>query len=105
MTPLVRPFAALRPDAAHAAAVIAPPYDVVSSAEARALASGRPLSFLHVSRPEIDLPDGTSPYAAMPRSATVATSAWASPALSSSRSTKPGPPAAWNWFTSALPFG
>jgi hypothetical protein len=41
----------------------------------------------------------------MPRSATVATSACARPAFSSSRSTKPGPPAAWNWFTSALPFG
>ncbi len=63
MTPLVRPFAALRPDAAHATAVIAPPYDVVSVAEARALAANRPASFLHVSRPEIDLPDGTSPYA------------------------------------------
>jgi uncharacterized protein (DUF1015 family) len=60
--PLVRPFAALRPDAAHAAAVIAPPYDVVSSDEARALAAGRPSSFLHVSRPEIDLPPGSSPY-------------------------------------------
>ena len=60
--PLVRPFAALRPTAEHAAAVIAPPYDVVNAAEARALAAGRPSSFLHISRPEIDLPPGSSPY-------------------------------------------
>src|SRR5206468_9335141 len=42
--------------------VSAVPYDVVSTAEARELAAGNPLSFLHVSRPEIDLPDGTDPY-------------------------------------------
>jgi uncharacterized protein (DUF1015 family) len=59
---LARPFAALRPTAATAADVIAPPYDVVSTEEARALASGRPRSFLHISRPEIDLPEGSSPY-------------------------------------------
>ena len=62
MTSLVRPFAALRPTAASAAAVVAPPYDVVSTEEARALAVGRPRSFLHISRPEIDLPEGSSPY-------------------------------------------
>ena len=60
--PLVRPFAALRPRAETAADVIAPPYDVVSTDEARALAAGRPSSFLHISRPEIDLPPGSSPY-------------------------------------------
>ena len=38
------------------------PYDVVNTAEARGLAAGNPLSFLHVSRAEIDLPDGTDPY-------------------------------------------
>jgi uncharacterized protein (DUF1015 family) len=59
---LVRPFAALRPTPASAAAVVAPPYDVVSTEEARALAAGRPWSFLHISRPEIDLPEGSSPY-------------------------------------------
>jgi uncharacterized protein (DUF1015 family) len=59
---LVRPFAALRPTPAHAAAVIAPPYDVVNTEEARALAAHRPQSFLHISRPEIDLPQGSSPY-------------------------------------------
>src|SRR5690606_37462635 len=59
---LVKPFRALRPKPEHAADVVAPPYDVVDTEEARALARGRPLSFLHVSRPEIDLPDGTDPY-------------------------------------------
>jgi uncharacterized protein (DUF1015 family) len=59
----LRPFDALRPPRDRAAAVAAVPYDVVSTAEARALAAGNPLSFLHVSRPEIDLPDGTDPYA------------------------------------------
>jgi uncharacterized protein (DUF1015 family) len=62
MAPLVRPFAALRPLAEHAAAVIAPPYDVVSTEEARALVRDRPSSFLHISRPEIDLPPGAAPY-------------------------------------------
>src|ERR1044071_7719633 len=57
----IRPFNALRP-AAHAAEVAAVPYDVVNTAEARALAAGNPFSFLHVSRPEIDLPDGTPIY-------------------------------------------
>jgi len=61
--PLVKAFAGLRPVAARAADVVAPPYDVVSEAEARALAAGRPYSFLHVSRSEIDLPPGTDPYA------------------------------------------
>ena len=40
------------------------PYDVVNTDEARALADGNPLSFLRVSRAEIELPDGTDPYAA-----------------------------------------
>jgi uncharacterized protein (DUF1015 family) len=56
------PFRALRPrpsDAAHIAAV---PYDVVSTSEAKALADGNPLSFLRVSRAEIELPPGTNPY-------------------------------------------
>jgi len=42
--------------------VIAPPYDVLDSKEARALAAGKPLSFLHVSKAEIDLPEGTDVY-------------------------------------------
>ena len=56
------PFAALRPTPQAAAAVAAVPYDVVSTDEARALAADNPLSFLHVSRAEIDLPPGTDPY-------------------------------------------
>ena len=60
---IVKPFRALRPHPAQAAAVAAVPYDVVNTAEARALATGNPLSFLHVSRPEIDLPDETNIYA------------------------------------------
>lgn len=62
MPNFVKPFAALRPDADHAKAVVAPPYDVVSTEEARELVSGQPNSFLHVSRPEIGLPPGTDPY-------------------------------------------
>ena len=54
----IRPFAAFRPDPSKAAAVAAVPYDVVSTAEARELAAGNPDSFLHVSRPEIDLGEG-----------------------------------------------
>jgi uncharacterized protein (DUF1015 family) len=59
---IIRPFHALRPAAEHAAEVAAVPYDVVNTEEARALAAGNPFSFLHVSRPEIDLPDGTPIY-------------------------------------------
>jgi uncharacterized protein (DUF1015 family) len=58
----IRPFRALRPPKERAAAVAAVPYDVVNTAEARELAASNPLSFLHVSRPEIDLPDGTDVY-------------------------------------------
>ncbi|HEY7911925.1 MAG TPA: DUF1015 domain-containing protein, partial [Blastocatellia bacterium] len=58
----IRPFQAERPLQEKAARVSAPPYDVVSTKEARELAQGNPLSFLHVSRPEIDLPDGTDIY-------------------------------------------
>ena len=58
----VTPFAALRPDPQLAAKVCELPYDVMSSAEARVMAEGNPLSFLHVSKPEIDLPEDTDPY-------------------------------------------
>ena len=58
----IRPFNALRPQAERAAQVAAVPYDVINTEEARALASGNPWSFLHVSRPEIDLPAGTPIY-------------------------------------------
>ena len=59
----IYPFAALRPTPKAAAAVASVPYDVVNSDEARALAAGNPLSFLHVSRPEIDLAPGSDPHA------------------------------------------
>ena len=59
---LIRPFSALRPPTDKAEQVASPPYDVVNTQEARALASGNPLSFLHVSRPEIDMADGTDIY-------------------------------------------
>jgi len=59
---LIRPFAGLRPVPEHAADVAAPPYDVLSSAEARERVQGRPWSFLHISKPEIDLPEGTDPH-------------------------------------------
>ncbi len=58
----VRPFRALRPKPELAAKICELPYDVMSSEEARELAKGNPLSFLHVSKPEIDLPQGTDLY-------------------------------------------
>jgi uncharacterized protein (DUF1015 family) len=60
---LIKPFRALRPEPEHAAAVAAPPYDVLNTAEARERAAGKPWSFLHISKPEIDLPEHTDPYA------------------------------------------
>jgi uncharacterized protein (DUF1015 family) len=60
---LIQPFAALRPASGRASDVVAPPYDVLSTTEARERASGRPWSFLHISKPEIDLPADTNPYA------------------------------------------
>ena len=62
MENFIRPFAALRPRPEVAADVIAPPYDVVSTDEARHSHAIVRQSFLHISRPEIDLPDGSSPY-------------------------------------------
>jgi uncharacterized protein (DUF1015 family) len=61
--PSIFPFRALRPTPEAAAAVAAVPYDVVTTEEARQLAEGNPLSFLHVSRPELGLPPDTNPYA------------------------------------------
>ena len=60
---LVRPFAGLRPAPDRAADIAAPPYDVVNTDEARAIAEGKPFCFFHVSRAEIDLPPETDPYA------------------------------------------
>ena len=59
---LIQPFRALRPAPGRAAEILAPPYDVLSSAEARERAKGKPWSFLHISKPEIDLNPKTDPY-------------------------------------------
>jgi uncharacterized protein (DUF1015 family) len=59
----LKPFRALRPKPADAPRIAAVPYDVVSTDEARTLADGNPLSFLRVSRPELELPAGADPYA------------------------------------------
>src|ERR1041385_3093781 len=58
----LHPFRALRPNATNASRIAAVPYDVVSTDEARTLAEGNPLSFLRVSRAEIELPADTNPY-------------------------------------------
>ena len=58
----IRPFRAFRPIPALAANVASPPYDVLNSDEARAMAKGNPHSFLHVVKPEIDLPADTHIY-------------------------------------------
>jgi len=57
--PLFTPICGIRPAAGKAQEIIAPPYDVLNSEEARELAKGKPHSFLHVSKAEIDLPPGT----------------------------------------------
>jgi len=62
--PLIRPFRGLRPVPGRARDIVAPPYDVLNTEEARRRAEGRPDSFLHISKPEIDLPPGTDPYSA-----------------------------------------
>ncbi len=59
---LIKPFRGLRPVAGRSEDVVAPPYDVVDRAEAKTLVQDRPWSFLHISRPEIDLPDDIDPY-------------------------------------------
>ena len=59
----IKPFAALRPKPGLASQICEPPYDVLSADEARAIASRNPLSFFHVSRPEVDLPPDTDAHA------------------------------------------
>ncbi len=58
----VRPFAGLRPRKDIAGKLAAPPYDVLDSNEAREMAKGNDISFLHINKPEIDLPPDTDPY-------------------------------------------
>jgi len=59
---LIKPFSGLRPVSGKEDDVVAPPYDVMNREEAKQMVEGRPLSFLHISRPEIDLADEVSPY-------------------------------------------
>ena len=58
----LRPFKGYRPLPRHAAAVASKPYDVLNSEEARLEVRGKPLSFLHVGKPEIDLPADVHMY-------------------------------------------
>jgi uncharacterized protein (DUF1015 family) len=58
----IEPFQGLRPRRDLAEKIAAPPYDVLSSEEAREMARDNPHSFLHIGKPEIDLPDGTDLY-------------------------------------------
>lgn len=58
----VLPFAGIRPQARLAEQVAAPPYDVISSDEARVFAHDKPYSFLHISKPEIDFPSETDSH-------------------------------------------
>ncbi len=60
---LIKAFRGLRPTSGRASDVAAPPYDVMSADEARQMVAGRPWSYLHISRPEVDLPADTNPYA------------------------------------------
>jgi uncharacterized protein (DUF1015 family) len=59
---IIRPFKGLRPTPALAEQVAARPYDVLSAAEAKVEATGNPYAFYHVSKSEIDLPEGTDVY-------------------------------------------
>lgn len=58
----VRPFQAVRPAQKYAEQMISLPYDVMNRAEAKKMAQGNPVSFLHICRSEIDLPDQCDPY-------------------------------------------
>ena len=59
----LEPFRAVRPASGVEARVAAPPYDVMTTDEARALAHDNPQSFLRVTRAELELPTDTPPYA------------------------------------------
>lgn len=59
---VLKPFQGYLANRALAQQLISPPYDVMNSKEARIMAAGNPYSFLHVKKPEIDLPEGTDLY-------------------------------------------
>jgi len=58
----VKPFQGFLANKQLASKIISPPYDVLSSKEARVMANNNPYSFLHVNKPEIDLPADLDPY-------------------------------------------
>lgn len=58
----IRPFSGIRARSDKAEQVIAPPYDVLSEAEARAIATAKPQSFIHVTRSEVALPEGSDSH-------------------------------------------
>ena len=58
----VRKFAGYLADQPNVRKIISPPYDVLDTEEARAMADGNEMCFLHVNKPEIDLPVGTDLY-------------------------------------------
>lgn len=60
---VIKPFKGLVVNRNLAQNLVSPPYDVINSKEARKLANGNPTNFLHVKKPEIDLPEDTNPYA------------------------------------------
>ena len=58
----VRSFKGFLADQTNASKIISPPYDVLNTQEAKEMAHGNEMSFLRVSKPEIDLPEGTNLY-------------------------------------------
>ena len=61
----IYPFCGVRPSNDLAAQVIAPPYDVLNTEEARAIVGNFPQSFLRITRSEVDLPDNVDPHSAV----------------------------------------
>lgn len=59
---LIKPFTGLRPQSKYVKDMIAPPYDIVTTSQAKNLAKNKPYSFLHISKAEIDLPADIDPY-------------------------------------------
>lgn len=58
----IRSFTGYLANQEHLIEILAPPYDVLNTEEAREMAKGNPMSFLHCNKPEIDLPEDTDPY-------------------------------------------
>ncbi len=59
---VLKPFRAVRPAKEYAAEVVSLPYDVMNRKEAAEMAAGKPYSYLHICRAEIDLPEQENPY-------------------------------------------